>query len=124
MLCETKSLNTFVAKKLQCRSIVWSLSSTRRYPQNNDFNYSLNYQQDDKRGFLERVEACVRESQETVYENEDGSSLRFTEPKPAHVCYSWRHHARLYYQQQLVGRVDSCENRNFFPPHFKQEAAK
>eukprot|EP00904_Undaria_pinnatifida_P010373 jgi/Undpi1/6466/HiC_scaffold_20.g08945.m1 len=40
--------------------------------------------QDDKRGFLERVEACVRESQETVYENEDGSSLRFTEPKPAH----------------------------------------
>ncbi|CAM9284713.1 unnamed protein product [Laminaria digitata] len=42
------------------------------------------FQQDDKRGFLERVEACVRESQETVYENEEGSSLRFTEPKPAH----------------------------------------
>lgn len=42
--------------------------------------------QDDKRGFLERVEACVRESQETVYENEEESSLRFTEPKPAHVC--------------------------------------
>ncbi|CAN0048196.1 unnamed protein product [Ectocarpus sp. 12 AP-2014] len=40
--------------------------------------------QNDKRGFLERVEACVRESQETVYENEEGSSLRFTEPKPAH----------------------------------------
>ncbi|CAM9506179.1 unnamed protein product [Ectocarpus sp. 4 AP-2014] len=40
--------------------------------------------QDDKRGFLERVEACVRESQETVYENEEGSSLRFTEPKAAH----------------------------------------
>ncbi|CAM9797794.1 unnamed protein product [Pylaiella littoralis] len=40
--------------------------------------------QDDKRGFLERVEACVRESQETVYENEEESSLRFTEPKPAH----------------------------------------
>lgn len=48
--------------------------------------------QDDKRGFLERVEACVRESQETVYENEEGSSLRFTEPKPAHVrsCYTSR----------------------------------
>lgn len=42
-------------------------------------------EQDDKRAFLERVEACVRESQETVYENEEGSSLRFTEPKPAHV---------------------------------------
>lgn len=41
--------------------------------------------QDDKRGFLEKVEACVRESQDTVYENEEGSSLRFTEPKPAHV---------------------------------------
>lgn len=44
------------------------------------------FKQDDKRAFLERVEACVRESQETVYENEEGSSLRFTEPKPAHVC--------------------------------------
>ncbi|CAM9326279.1 unnamed protein product [Hapterophycus canaliculatus] len=40
--------------------------------------------QEDKRGFLEKVEACVRESQEAVYENEEGSSLRFTEPKPAH----------------------------------------
>lgn len=47
-------------------------------------------QQDDKRGFLERVEACVRESQETVYENEEESSLRFTEPKPAHVCSNRR----------------------------------
>lgn len=45
------------------------------------------FKQDDKRAFLERVEACVRESQETVYENEEGSSLRFTEPKPAHVCF-------------------------------------
>ncbi|CAM9276691.1 unnamed protein product [Sphacelaria rigidula] len=40
--------------------------------------------QDDKRGFLERVEICVRDSQERVYENEEESSLRFTEPKPAH----------------------------------------
>lgn len=27
----------------------------------------------------------MRISQERVYENEEGSSLRFTEPKPAHV---------------------------------------
>lgn len=45
--------------------------------------------QNDKRGFLDRVEACVRESQETVYENEEGSSLRFTEPKPAHVSLTF-----------------------------------
>ncbi|CAM9215588.1 unnamed protein product [Choristocarpus tenellus] len=42
--------------------------------------------QENKRGFLERVDACVRASQKAVYENEPGSSLRFTEPRPAHVC--------------------------------------
>lgn len=46
--------------------------------------------QNDKRAFLERVENCVRESQEHIYDNEEGSSLRFTEPKPAHVSYIFR----------------------------------
>ncbi|CAM9115268.1 unnamed protein product, partial [Discosporangium mesarthrocarpum] len=40
--------------------------------------------QEDKRVFLERVDACVRASQDSVYVNEPGSSIRFTEPKPAH----------------------------------------
>ena len=103
MLCETQCLEAIGRAKISVRrsryrSFVLNSKGTRRITCN--FNY-FNYQQDDKRGFLERVEACVRESQETVYENEDGSSLRFTEPKPAHVCCSWRRHPRLVTKQML-----------------------
>ncbi|CAM9848765.1 unnamed protein product [Chrysoparadoxa australica] len=38
----------------------------------------------DKAQFIARVTACVQASQDTVYENEPGSSLPFTEPKPVH----------------------------------------
>mmetsp|Transcript_6931 Transcript_6931/g.9082 ORF Transcript_6931/g.9082 Transcript_6931/m.9082 type:complete len:109 (+) Transcript_6931:28-354(+) len=40
--------------------------------------------QSNKKEFLDRVAACVRESQEKMYENAPESSIRFTEPKPAH----------------------------------------
>eukprot|EP00640_Fibrocapsa_japonica_P002710 CAMPEP_0113946876 /NCGR_PEP_ID=MMETSP1339-20121228/60793_1 /TAXON_ID=94617 /ORGANISM="Fibrocapsa japonica" /LENGTH=257 /DNA_ID=CAMNT_0000953179 /DNA_START=111 /DNA_END=884 /DNA_ORIENTATION=- /assembly_acc=CAM_ASM_000762 len=34
--------------------------------------------------FLEEVNNCVRESKENIFKNDPGSSLKFSEPKPAH----------------------------------------
>lgn len=99
MLCKTKCLEangrTKIGLTLQVYAGVVYVFNSKGTSRTTSNVYSLNYQQDDKRGFLERVEACVRESQDAVYENEDGSSLRFTEPKPAHVCCSWPRHPCL-----------------------------
>eukprot|EP00639_Heterosigma_akashiwo_P001076 CAMPEP_0194588468 /NCGR_PEP_ID=MMETSP0292-20121207/19808_1 /TAXON_ID=39354 /ORGANISM="Heterosigma akashiwo, Strain CCMP2393" /LENGTH=284 /DNA_ID=CAMNT_0039444997 /DNA_START=45 /DNA_END=899 /DNA_ORIENTATION=+ len=37
-----------------------------------------------KKEFIDRVAACVRESQEKMYEASPGSTVKFTEPKPVH----------------------------------------
>jgi len=82
-----------------------------------------------KKEFWERVAACVRESLEKMYDNEPGSSLRFTEEKPAHehmrrsILEPDTQKADANSSGNMLASIEQARLSEDLPPH-ENESAK
>lgn len=60
----------------------------------------IRFRQKDDNAYITRAERCVEESLENVYNNEQGSTIRFTKHNPAHDNL----------RKELFAQLDAPEN--------------